>query len=169
MAFAGKPPALISFAARSPCLSLRSTCRPWFTTVLTAVSGRQSRQPLLAASFFPLAGAGGFAAGSPGPPAGLGYFTKPSLRPLRLGFESAPGSEVRFIGSRDASFPAILGHEVVSQVEWVPPDSGWQKRDRVAIDSVLGCQVRDLPPVVSVPRDSIICANALPGDQWPRA
>jgi len=45
-----------------------------------------------------------------------------------------------------ASFPAILGHEVVAQVEWAPPDSGWQKGDRAAIDSVLGCQVRDLPP-----------------------
>jgi threonine dehydrogenase-like Zn-dependent dehydrogenase len=45
-----------------------------------------------------------------------------------------------------ASFPAILGHEVVAQVEWAPPNSYWQKGDRVAIDAVLGCQVRDLPP-----------------------
>jgi threonine dehydrogenase-like Zn-dependent dehydrogenase len=44
-----------------------------------------------------------------------------------------------------ASFPAILGHEVVSRVEWAPPDSGWQQGDRVVVDAVLGCQVRDLP------------------------
>ena len=44
------------------------------------------------------------------------------------------------------SFPAILGHEVISLVEWAPPDSPWHKGDRVAIDSVLGCQVRGLPP-----------------------
>jgi threonine dehydrogenase-like Zn-dependent dehydrogenase len=45
-----------------------------------------------------------------------------------------------------ASFPAILGHEVVSHIEWAPPDSPWQKGDRVAIDSVLSCQVRELSP-----------------------
>jgi threonine dehydrogenase-like Zn-dependent dehydrogenase len=45
-----------------------------------------------------------------------------------------------------ASFPAILGHEVVAQVEWAPADSPWQKGDRVAVEAVLGCQVRGLQP-----------------------
>ena len=54
------------------------------------------------------------------------------------------GSE-SFLLEPYGSFPAILGHEVVSRIEWAPPDSGWHKGDRVAIDSVLGCQVRDLP------------------------
>lgn len=44
------------------------------------------------------------------------------------------------------SFPAILGHEVVSEIEWAPPDSPWKKGERVVIDSVLGCTVRELPP-----------------------
>ena len=45
-----------------------------------------------------------------------------------------------------ASFPAILGHEVVAQVEWAPPGSPWQKGDRVVVEPVLCCQVRNLPP-----------------------
>ncbi len=45
-----------------------------------------------------------------------------------------------------ASFPAILGHEVVAQIEWAPPDSPWQTGDRVAVEPVLSCQVRGLPP-----------------------
>ena len=45
-----------------------------------------------------------------------------------------------------ASFPAILGHEVVAEIEWAPPESPWQKADRVAIEPILCCRVRGLPP-----------------------
>lgn len=44
------------------------------------------------------------------------------------------------------SFPAILGHEVVSEIEWAPADSPWKRGDRVAVEAVLSCQVRELPP-----------------------
>jgi erythritol/L-threitol dehydrogenase len=45
-----------------------------------------------------------------------------------------------------ASFPAILGHEIVAQVEWAPPGTPWQQGDRVVVEPILCCQVRDLPP-----------------------
>jgi threonine dehydrogenase-like Zn-dependent dehydrogenase len=55
------------------------------------------------------------------------------------------GSE-SFIMEPYASFPAILGHEIVAEVEWAPPGTAWQKGDRVVVEPVLCCQVRDLPP-----------------------
>jgi threonine dehydrogenase-like Zn-dependent dehydrogenase len=55
------------------------------------------------------------------------------------------GSE-SFLLEPYASFPAILGHEVVAQVEWAPPDSPWQVGERVAVEPVLSCQVRGLQP-----------------------
>jgi threonine dehydrogenase-like Zn-dependent dehydrogenase len=55
------------------------------------------------------------------------------------------GSE-SFLLEAYASFPAILGHEVVAQVEWAPPGSAWQTGERVVVEPVLSCQVRGLPP-----------------------
>jgi threonine dehydrogenase-like Zn-dependent dehydrogenase len=45
-----------------------------------------------------------------------------------------------------ASFPAILGHEIAAEIEWAPSDSQWHKGDRVAVEPILCCQVRGLPP-----------------------
>lgn len=45
-----------------------------------------------------------------------------------------------------ASFPAVLGHEVVAEVAEAPPGSGWRPGDRVAVEPVLPCEVRGLPP-----------------------
>jgi erythritol/L-threitol dehydrogenase len=45
-----------------------------------------------------------------------------------------------------ASFPAVLGHEAVAAVMEAPPDSEWRPGDRVAVEPVLPCQVRGLPP-----------------------
>jgi threonine dehydrogenase-like Zn-dependent dehydrogenase len=45
-----------------------------------------------------------------------------------------------------ASFPAILGHEVVAEVVEAPADSSFRPGDRVAVEPVLPCEVRGLEP-----------------------
>ena len=45
-----------------------------------------------------------------------------------------------------ASFPAILGHEVVAEVVLAPPGSDWRPGDRVAVEPILPCEVRGLTP-----------------------
>ena len=45
-----------------------------------------------------------------------------------------------------ASFPAILGHEIVAEVETAPPGSAWKTGDRVVVDPLLPCETRGLPP-----------------------
>lgn len=45
-----------------------------------------------------------------------------------------------------ASFPAILGHEVVGEIAWAPVDSSWQQGERVAVEPILDCAVRGRPP-----------------------
>lgn len=45
-----------------------------------------------------------------------------------------------------ASFPAVLGHEVVAEVTEAPTDSGWQPGERVVVEPVLPCETRGLPP-----------------------
>jgi len=45
-----------------------------------------------------------------------------------------------------ASFPAILGHEVVAEVVQAPPGSDWRPGDRVAVEPVLPCEVRGINP-----------------------
>jgi threonine dehydrogenase-like Zn-dependent dehydrogenase len=45
-----------------------------------------------------------------------------------------------------ASFPAVLGHEVISEVAEAPADSGWRPGERVVVEPVLSCEVRGLPP-----------------------
>jgi threonine dehydrogenase-like Zn-dependent dehydrogenase len=44
-----------------------------------------------------------------------------------------------------ASFPAVLGHEVVSEVMDAPRDSQWRPGDRVVVEPLLSCAVRGLP------------------------
>jgi threonine dehydrogenase-like Zn-dependent dehydrogenase len=56
-----------------------------------------------------------------------------------------------------ASFPAVLGHEVVANVTETGPGAGpWQVGDRVVLDPVLGCVPRGLEPCRW-------CADGLPG------
>lgn len=45
-----------------------------------------------------------------------------------------------------ASFPAVLGHEVVAEVVQAPLGSEWRPGDRVAVEPVLPCAVRNLSP-----------------------
>ena len=43
-----------------------------------------------------------------------------------------------------ASFPAVLGHEVVAEVVEAPAGSDWRPGDRVAVEPVLPCEVRGI-------------------------
>jgi erythritol/L-threitol dehydrogenase len=45
-----------------------------------------------------------------------------------------------------ASFPCILGHEVVAEVVEAPADSGFSAGERVAVEPLLACQARGLAP-----------------------
>ena len=45
-----------------------------------------------------------------------------------------------------ASFPAIIGHELVSEVIEAPRDSGFQPGERVVVEPLLPCRARGLPP-----------------------
>jgi erythritol/L-threitol dehydrogenase len=45
-----------------------------------------------------------------------------------------------------ASFPAVLGHEVLAEVAEAPPGSGWTAGERVVVEPVLPCALRGLPP-----------------------
>ncbi len=44
------------------------------------------------------------------------------------------------------SFPAVLGHEALAEVAEAPPGSEWREGERVVVEPVLPCEVRDLPP-----------------------
>lgn len=44
-----------------------------------------------------------------------------------------------------ASFPCILGHEVVAEVAEAPPGSGFRPGERVAVNPLLPCRARELP------------------------
>ena len=100
----------------------------------------------LAPSVFPLPGAGSFKTGSPGSPKAGWVILRNRLCGLCGSDLSLLRGAESFLLEPYASFPAILGHEVVAEIEWAPPDSPWQKADRVAIEPVLCCQVRGLPP-----------------------
>ncbi len=63
------------------------------------------------------------------------------------------GSDLRLLRGEESvlmepygSFPAVLGHECVGEVIEAPDDSGWRPGDRAAIDPLLPCAVRGLPP-----------------------
>jgi threonine dehydrogenase-like Zn-dependent dehydrogenase len=45
-----------------------------------------------------------------------------------------------------ASFPAVLGHEVVAEVAEAPAGSEWRPGDRVALEPLLPCEVRGIEP-----------------------
>jgi erythritol/L-threitol dehydrogenase len=63
------------------------------------------------------------------------------------------GSDLNLLRGREsyllepyASFPCILGHEVVAEVVQAPADSGFAPGDRVAVEPLLACQARGLAP-----------------------
>ncbi len=45
-----------------------------------------------------------------------------------------------------ASFPAVLGHEIVAEVAEAPAGSDWRPGERVAVEPVLPCEVRSIEP-----------------------
>jgi len=45
-----------------------------------------------------------------------------------------------------ASFPAVLGHEVVAEVASAPPSSGFSPGERVVVEPILACRDRGLDP-----------------------
>jgi len=45
-----------------------------------------------------------------------------------------------------ATFPCILGHEVVAEVVEAPAGSGWAAGERVAVEPLLACRARGLAP-----------------------
>jgi len=45
-----------------------------------------------------------------------------------------------------ASFPAVLGHEVVAEVVEAPAGSDWHPGERVVVEPVLPCEVRGIAP-----------------------
>jgi threonine dehydrogenase-like Zn-dependent dehydrogenase len=82
-------------------------------------------------------------------------FTKPHpdwvvLRPRLCGI---CGSDLNLLRGEEsyllepyASFPCILGHEVVAEVLEAPADSGFAPGDRVAVEPLLACQSRGVAP-----------------------
>jgi threonine dehydrogenase-like Zn-dependent dehydrogenase len=73
------------------------------------------------------------------------------LRPILSGI---CGSDLALLTGRSspvlspfASFPAVLGHEVVAEVTNAGPGAeGWQIGERVVVDPVIGCAVRGFQP-----------------------
>lgn len=67
-----------------------------------------------------------------------------------------------------ASFPAILGHEVVGVVEEAGPDSGVADGERVVVDPIISCFVRGLEPCEAC-RDGLpaLCRHAADGSLSP--
>jgi threonine dehydrogenase-like Zn-dependent dehydrogenase len=82
-------------------------------------------------------------------------FTKPQpdwvvLRPRLCGI---CGSDLNLLKAEEsyllepyASFPCVLGHEVVAEVLEAPADSGFAPGDRVAVEPLLACQSRGVAP-----------------------
>ena len=82
-------------------------------------------------------------------------FTKPRpdwvvLRPLLCGICGSDLNLLRGVESYllepYASFPCILGHEVVAEVVEAPADSGFNPGERVAVEPILACQARGGAP-----------------------
>ena len=72
---------------------------------------------------------------------------------LRNRFCGLCGSDLRLLKGAEslllepyASFPAVLGHEVVAEVAEAPPGSEWRPGERVAVEPVLPCEVRGVDP-----------------------
>ncbi len=67
-----------------------------------------------------------------------------------------------------ASFPAILGHEVVGEVVEAPLDSGWRPGERAVVEPVLSCALRGLDPCPFCAQGLYnLCENFLQGDLAP--
>ncbi len=79
-----------------------------------------------------------------------------TLKPLLCGICGSDLSLLRGVESvllePYGSFPAILGHEVVAEVLEAPADSGFLPGERVAVEPLLPCAVRGLPPCRSCSR-----------------
>ena len=67
-----------------------------------------------------------------------------------------------------ASFPAILGHEMVAVVEEAGSATGVQAGDRVVVDPVISCFVRGLDPCPACAQGlPALCLHAADGDLAP--
>lgn len=67
-----------------------------------------------------------------------------------------------------ASLPAVLGHEILAVVEEAPPGSGLSPGQRVAVEPILPCETRGLPPCrFCAAGDYNLCENFLRGDLPP--
>lgn len=118
----------------------------------------------------------------------------PALAPLRLQEITLPrpgpewvvlknrmcgicGSDIRLLKGVEsfllepyASFPAILGHEVVGEVAEAPAGSDWQVGERVVLEPVLPCEPRGLPPCCFCARGEYnLCENFTQGGLSPGA
>jgi threonine dehydrogenase-like Zn-dependent dehydrogenase len=96
------------------------------------------------------------------------------LRPRLCGI---CGSDLRLLKGAEslllepyASLPAVLGHEVVAEVQEAPAGSDWRPGDRVAVEPVLPCEVRGVPPCRYCARGEYnLCENFLEGELAPGA
>jgi threonine dehydrogenase-like Zn-dependent dehydrogenase len=94
------------------------------------------------------------------------------LRPRLCGI---CGSDLRLLKGAEsfllepyASLPAVLGHEVVAEVQEAPAGSDWRPGDRVVVEPVLPCEVRGAPPCRYCARGEYnLCENFLEGDLPP--
>jgi erythritol/L-threitol dehydrogenase len=94
------------------------------------------------------------------------------LRPRLCGI---CGSDLRLLKGAEslllepyASLPAVLGHEVMGDVLEAPPGSEWRAGDRVAVEPVLPCAVRGVPPCRYCAAGAYnLCENFLEGDLAP--
>ncbi|MCU0587241.1 MAG: zinc-binding dehydrogenase [Syntrophobacteraceae bacterium] len=67
-----------------------------------------------------------------------------------------------------ASFPAIIGHEMVSEVVEAPVDSGFHPGDRVVVEPLLPCRARGVPPCRFCREGSYnLCESTTLGDLLP--
>ena len=69
-----------------------------------------------------------------------------------------------------ASFPAVLGHEVLAEVAEAPAGGAWRPGERVVVEPVLPCEVRGLPPCRFCARGEYnLCENFTRGNLSPGA
>ncbi len=96
------------------------------------------------------------------------------LRPRLCGI---CGSDLRLLKGAEsfllepyASLPAVLGHEVVAEVQEAPSGSDWRPGDRVVVEPVLPCEVRGAPPCRYCAQGEYnLCENFLEGELAPGA
>jgi threonine dehydrogenase-like Zn-dependent dehydrogenase len=96
------------------------------------------------------------------------------LRPRLCGI---CGSDLRLLKGAEsfllepyASLPAVLGHEVVAEVQEAPPGSEWRPGDRVVVEPVLPCEVRGASPCrYCAAGEYNLCENFREGELAPGA